>query len=272
MEGRVVAITGASAGIGHACAMRLARAGAAVALSARRADRLTAIETALRSEGARVIAVPGDVTNEADMQALVARTVEAFGRLDVMIANAGVGFHGTLEETPPDVVRRLMDVNFIGTYLAARAAVPVFRRQATGHLLIISSIVGRRGIAGMSAYGATKAAQLGFAEALRTELLGTRINVSVVFPVSTRTEFHDAMKRDFGHAVEGLGPKQTADSVAAAIEAAILKPRPEIYPYAKSRALAILGVLAPRFTDRLVQKYGRRREAYAGPEGPRHHD
>jgi short-subunit dehydrogenase len=262
LEGKVVAITGASAGIGHACALRLSRAGAAVALFARRDDRLAAIEAALRSEGARVLAVPGDVTNEADMQRLVARAVESFGRLDVMIANAGAGFHGSLEETPPEVVRRLMDVNFIGTYLAARAAMPVFRRQAAGHLFVISSIVGRRGIAGMSAYGATKAAQLGFAEALRTELVGTSIHVSTVFPVSTRTEFHDAMRRDFGHAVEGLGPKQTAGHVAAAIEAAILKPRAEIYPYAKSRALAILGVIAPRFTDRLVRKYGRRRKVH----------
>lgn len=257
---KVVAITGASAGIGLACATRLARAGHAVVLSARRGDRLAALAADLTAAGARVLAVPGDVTSEEDMAALVERAVAAFGRLDVMIANAGAGFHGLLEETPPDVVRRLMDVNFIGTYLAARAAMPVFKRQAAGHLFIMSSIVGRRGIAGMSAYSATKAAQLGFAEALRTELLGTGINVTIVFPVSTRTEFHDAMKRDYGHAVEGLGPKQTADDVAAAIEAAIAKPRAEIYPYGKSRALAMLSVVAPAFTDRLVKKYGRRRE------------
>lgn len=255
LDGRVIAITGASAGIGLACATRLSRAGAAVALSARRADRLDSIARDL----SRAIAVPGDVTNEADMQALVARAVETYGRLDVMIANAGAGFHGTLEETPPAVVRRLMDVNFVGTYLAARAAMPVFTRQRAGHLIIMSSIVGRRGIAGMTAYGATKAAQAGFAEALRTELLGTNIEVSTIFPVSTRTEFHDAMQRDYGHAVEGLGPKQTADSVAAAVEAVILEPRPEVYPYAKSRALAVIGVVAPRFTDKLVKKYGRRR-------------
>lgn len=255
----MVAITGASAGIGLASAMRLGGHGASVALSARRGDRLSAIVADLTARGASALAVPGDVTVEADMQALVDRAVEAFGRLDVMIANAGAGYHGTLEDTPPDVVRRLMDVNFLGTYFAARAAMPVFRRQGTGHLIITSSIVGRRGVAGMTAYGATKAAQLGFAEALRTELLGTGIHVSVVFPISTRTEFHDAMRRDYGHAVAGLGPKQTADDVAAAIEAAMLRPRPEVYPYARSRALAVLGVVAPAFTDRLVKKYGRRR-------------
>ena len=259
MTGRVIAITGASAGIGLACATRLARAGNAVVLSARRADRLESAVKELTSEGARAIAAPGDVTREEDMTALVSRAVATFGRLDVMIANAGAGFHGTLEETPPAVVRRLMDVNFVGTYLAARAAMPIFRQQGSGHLVIISSIVGRRGIAGMTAYSATKAAQLGFAEALRTELLGTNIDVSTVFPVSTRTEFHDAMKRDYGHAVEGLGPKQTAGDVAAAVEAVILRPRPEVYPYAKSRALAIVNVVAPRFTDKLVKKYGRRR-------------
>ena len=261
LEGRVVAITGASSGIGLACATRLARAGARVALSARRADRLASIVAALTAGGARAIAVPGDVTSETDIQTLIDRCLDSFGRLDVMIANAGAGYHGTLDETPPEVARRLMDVNFMGTFLAARAALPVFRRQGAGHLIVMSSIVGRRGIAGSSAYGATKAAQLGLAEALRTELTGTGIEVSVVFPVSTHTEFHDAMRRDYGHAIEGLGPRQTADAVAAAIEACILKPRAEVYPYGRARALAVLGVVAPAFTDRLVRKYGRRRPA-----------
>jgi 3-oxoacyl-[acyl-carrier protein] reductase len=254
-----VAITGASAGIGLACATRLARAGASVALSGRRGDRLDAAVADITRDGGRAIAVAGDVTREEHNQQLVDRALAEFGRLDVMIANAGAGYHGTLEETPPDVVRRLMEVNFVGTYLAARAAIPVFKRQHSGHLIVMSSIVGRRGVAGTSAYGATKAAQLGFAEALRTELLGTGIHVSVVFPVSTRTEFHDAMRRDYGHAVSGLGPKQDADDVARAVESALLKPRPEIYPYARSRALAVIGVLAPGFTDRLVRKYGRQR-------------
>ena len=98
------------------------------------------------------------------------------------------------------------DVNFMGTFLGTRAALPVFRARGRGHLIIISSIVGRRGIGQMSGYSATKAAQAGFAEALRAEFAGTPVRVSIVYPVSTETEFRSAMARDYGHSVAGLGP------------------------------------------------------------------
>jgi NAD(P)-dependent dehydrogenase (short-subunit alcohol dehydrogenase family) len=256
---RVVAITGASAGIGRACAERLSADGAAVVLSARRADRLAEVASAIVARGGRALAVPGDVTNEADMRALVDRAVATFGRLDVMICNAGIGFHGTLDETPAGVMRRLVDVNLLGTYYAAHAAYEVFRTQGSGHIIAVSSVAGRRGIAGLCAYSATKAAQIGFIEALRTEFLGTNVHASIVYPVSTRTEFHVAMERDFGQAVEGLGPRQDADVVAAAIADCIAKPKAEVYTHASAWYLAILGVVAPAITDRLVKKYGRRR-------------
>jgi NAD(P)-dependent dehydrogenase (short-subunit alcohol dehydrogenase family) len=201
-----------------------------------------------------------DVTAEADVQRLVARAVESFGRLDIMVCNAGFGYYGSVEETDPSVMRRMMDVNFFGTFLGARAAIPHFRRQGRGHLVIVSSIVGRRGIAQMSGYSATKAAQVGFAESLRSEFAGTDIHVSVVLPVSTETEFREAMTRDYGHAVRGLGPKQTAGTVARAVVACIRRPAPEVYPLVKSRGLTIINALAPGLTDRLVRKYGRRRE------------
>jgi short-subunit dehydrogenase len=201
-----------------------------------------------------------DVTREADVAALAERARSAFGRLDIMICNAGFGFYGTVEETPPDVMRRMMDVNFMGTFYGARAALPVFRAQGHGHLVLVSSIVGRRGIGHMSGYSATKAAQAAFAESLRTEFSGTDIHVSTVYPVSTETEFRDAMSRDYGHSVRGLGPKQSAGDVARAVVRCLERPRPEVYPHALSRALAILNVVAPAFTDRLSRKYGRRRE------------
>ena len=258
-RGRVAVVTGASSGIGLAVARHLARAGAAVVLGARRADKLDEAIAGIRSEGGRADAVTMDVTSETDVSRMVAHAESAFGGLHIAVCNAGFAFYGTVEETPPDVMRRMMEVNFIGTYLTARAVIPIFRRQNCGHLTIVSSIVGQRGIPAMSAYGATKAAQVGFAESLRTEFAGTPIEVSVVLPVSTQTELRDAMRRDFGLSIAGRGPKQSVDDVARAMVEGIRRPRPEIYPHAKSRGLVILNAVAPGLSDRLVKKYGRRR-------------
>jgi NAD(P)-dependent dehydrogenase (short-subunit alcohol dehydrogenase family) len=215
--------------------------------------------TTITAQGGRALAVPGDVTSEADMRTLVQRAVDTFGQLDVMICNAGIGFHGGLGETPGDVVERLLDVNVLGTYYAARAAHDVFVKQQRGHIIAVSSIAGRRGVAGTSAYSATKAAQIGFIESLRAEYLGTNLHASVVYPVSTRTEFHDAIKRDYGHVVKGAGPKQDADVVARAIVRCIESPKPEVYPYRPAWLLSLLSVATPGLADRIVQKYGRRR-------------
>jgi NAD(P)-dependent dehydrogenase (short-subunit alcohol dehydrogenase family) len=259
-RGRVAVITGASSGIGLAVARALAAEGAAVVLGARRTDRLIAAADAIRAGGGAAEAVGMDVTSEPDVQRLVARAFEAFGRLDIMVCNAGFGYYGTVEETAPDVMKRMMDVNFLGTFLGARAALPHFRRQGSGHLIVVSSIVGRRGIPQMSAYSATKAAQVGFVESLRGEFAGTAIHASVVLPVSTETEFRHAMERDFGHSVSGLGPRQPPDAVARALVRCVRHPVAEVYPHAASRGLAILNALSPGLTDRLVRKYGRRRD------------
>lgn len=258
-RGRVAVVTGASSGIGLAVAQHLAHAGAAVVLGARRSDKLREAVERIRAEGGTAEAVTMDVTSEADMTRLVSHAEAAFGGLHIMVCNAGFGFYGSVEETPPDVMRRMMDVNFMGTFLGARATLPIFRRQNSGHLMIVSSIVGQRGIAAMSGYSATKAAQVGFAESLRTEFTGTGIQISVVFPVSTETEFRSAMDRDYGHSVNGLGPTQSVDDVARAMLAGMRRGRVEVYPHAISRGLAVLNAIAPRLTDRLVRKYGRRR-------------
>lgn len=260
LAGRVVAITGASAGIGRACAVRLAAEGAAIVASARRSDLLDGLVRSIEASGGRAIAVAGDVTRETDMQTLVARSVETFGSLDVMICNAGIGYHDAFARTPSDVMRRLVDVNVMGTFYAARAAIDVFMRQDRGHIIAISSIVGRRGIAGSSVYSATKAAQLGLIEGLRAEFLGTNLRASVVFPVGTDTEFHAAIKRDFGHDIQGRGPRQSADDVARAVVDCVVKPRAEVYPFPKAWWLSVLSVIAPAQADRIVQKFGRRVE------------
>ena len=264
LSGRVAVITGASSGIGLACAERLAAEGVAVMLGARRADRLQAAADRIHAQGGRAAWLAMDVTFELEMNELVKRAQDTFGGLDIMMCNAGFGFYGTVEETTPEIMRRMMDVNFIGSYLGARAALPIFQAQQRGHLILVSSIVGRRGIPFMSGYTATKAAQAGFAESLRSEFVGTPIHVSCVFPVSTETEFRAAMARDYGHRVSGLGPNQSVTQVADAIVDCLKHPRPEVYPLAKARGLPLLSAIAPGFTDKLVRRYGRRRDAERG--------
>jgi short-subunit dehydrogenase len=260
---KVIAITGASAGIGRAAAEQLAAEGAAVVLCARRTAELDAVAADITARGGRALAVTADVTSEVDMQRLVAAAVERFGRLDVVICNAGIGFHRRFADTPTEVMRRLMDVNVMGTLYAARAAMDAFTRQGQGHIIAISSIVGRRGVGGSSLYSATKAAQLGLIEGLRAEFEGTPFHASVVLPVGTSTEFHEVIRRDFGHHTQGRGPRQGADSVAKAIVKCVISPRPEVYPYRLAKLLAILNVIAPKLADGFVHRF--RREAEDAP-------
>ncbi|MEO8070400.1 MAG: SDR family NAD(P)-dependent oxidoreductase [Acidobacteriota bacterium] len=258
LSAKVVIITGASSGIGRATAIRAAADGARVVVSARREERLQDLVREIHSAGGSALAVRGDVTREADMHDLVRRGGAEFGRVDVMICNAGIGYHGRLDDTPDTAIRRLVDVNLVGTIYSARAALRVMRAQGHGHIIAISSIVGRRGVAGSSVYSATKAAQVAFIESLRAEFIGTGLHASVVFPVSTTTEFHDAIRRDFSQAVTGYGPRQSAETVADAIVRCILSPKAEVYPLRSSRWLALLAVIAPAQADRFVRRFGRR--------------
>lgn len=257
---RVVLITGASSGIGAACASECSRAGFAVVLVARRADRLQALAASLDAAGGAAMAHAADVTDASAVDGAVAAAVDRFGRLDVAICNAGVGYYARLEDTPADVLSRLMDVNVMGSFHTARASLRVFRRQGHGQLIFVSSVVGRRSVPGSGAYAATKFAQTGLAEAFRTELLGSGIQVSTIFPISTETEFRDAAARTFGHAAGGLGPRQSADHVAREILSLIRRPRAERYALWSARLLALVAVAAPAWCDRVVQRFERRRQ------------
>jgi short-subunit dehydrogenase len=258
-EARVIAITGASAGIGRATALRLAREGCAIVACARRAERLDTLAEEIAAAGGQALTVVADVTSEPAMANFVERTVERFGRLDVMMCNAGFGIYGAIDDISADQMRKLMDVNYFGTFYAARAALPVFRRQQRGHIVIVSSIVGKRGVPYVGAYSATKFAQVGLAECLRSELTGSGIHVSVVCPISTPTEFVEVMVRETGGDIsQSLGPVQPVEQVAEAVARAIERPTAEVYPYRKSRGLVLLNALAPGLTDRVVQRFGRK--------------
>jgi NADP-dependent 3-hydroxy acid dehydrogenase YdfG len=256
-SGRVALITGASSGIGAATAIAFARAGLIVVLAARRGDRLNAVADQITQDGGTALPLVCDVTSDADVDFLVTETIRRFHRLDVVVCNAGIGYNGRLEETSPDAMARLMDVNFMGTFLVARAALPHLKHQRDARLIFVSSIVGQRGIAFGAAYSATKFAQTGLGEALRSELIGSSVRLSLIFPVSTETEFREAMAREQGFTVEGHGPRQPAEHVARAIVRCLTHPRPEVYPHRLSRALVVLNAIAPGLCDRVIRRFGR---------------
>jgi short-subunit dehydrogenase len=254
---RVVAITGASAGIGRAIAMRLARDGASLAICARRGDRLDTVAKEITQAGGTSLPFVADVVQDGEMRAFVDRTVSRWGQLDVMICNAGYGVYGTIDQVAPEKMKAMMEVNYLGTFNAARAALPIFRRQSRGHIVIISSIVGRRGVPYVGGYAATKFAQVGLAESLRAELVGSGIHVTVVYPISTATEFQEVMVRESGFATRAAGPRQSADKVAEAVVRAIERPVPEVYPFRLSKGLAVINAIAPGLADRIVKRWGR---------------
>jgi NAD(P)-dependent dehydrogenase (short-subunit alcohol dehydrogenase family) len=258
-----VVITGGSSGIGAACAHAFARAGMTITLAARGSARLREAADGLTADGARVLPVVADVTDEAAMRMLASRALAAFGRIDILVCSAGLGYHGPFEDTTPDILRRLLEVNVVGTLNAARAMHPYLVAQRDGHVIVISSIVARRGVPGYTAYCAAKAAQAGMAEALRTELGGSGIAVTTVFPVSTVTGFRDAMAREFGVRAEGRGPRQSPEVVARAVLRAMRSRRPEVYTLRRARWLVWAGMCAPRLTDRLTRRFARRPQAPA---------
>ena len=256
---RVVVITGASSGIGRATAVRLARNGAAVVMCARRADRLEAAAADVRAAGGEALPIVADVTRADEVRRLVDAAVERFEHVDVMVCNAGFGIAGAIDDITPDQMQKLVDVNFMGTYHAVRAVLPIFRRRNRGHVIVVSSIVGKRGVPYMGAYAATKFAQAGLAECLRSEVAGSGIHVTVVFPVSTETEFFDVMSRETGTIItRAHGPRQDVSVVADAIARAIDRPVPEVFPHAWSRGLVWLNAAAPGICDRFVQRFGRK--------------
>jgi short-subunit dehydrogenase len=255
---RVVAITGASAGIGRAIAIRLARDGASVAICARRRERLDGVAAEIIQAGGTSLPIVADVTRDSEMRAFVHQTVSRWGQLDVIVCNAGYGVYGTIDQIAPEKMQAMMEVNYLGTFNAARAALPVFRRQHHGHFVIISSIVGKRGVPYVGAYAATKFAQVGLAECLRAELVGSGIHVTVVYPISTESEFYEVMVQHSGHATRARGPRQPAESVANAVARAIEHPVPEVYPYRLSKALAVVNSIAPGLCDRIVKRWGRK--------------
>jgi NADP-dependent 3-hydroxy acid dehydrogenase YdfG len=262
LRGQVVAVMGASAGIGRACVLAFAREGARVAAAARRLDRLETLAAEVAAVGGEALVMQTDVADADQVRRFVQATVDRFGRIDVLVNNAGHGVRGTVEQTPIAAYERLMRVNYLGTVHGCQAALPFMRGQGSGLIVNVSSIVGHRSLPTGGAYAATKAAQISLTEALRVELRGTGVRACSIHPVGTETEFGAVAARESGAGDDapsaGVGPQQSADAVAAAIVRCVRHPRPEVYPYPMARAVVWLAALAPGLSDWLAWRAARR--------------
>lgn len=222
LAGTVVAVTGASSGIGRAAARLLVEAGARVALTARREQRLVDLQNELGSDS--VVWVAGDIADAETNTRLVAAALEKFGRLDSFVASAGVGAYGGVADGSDDDMQSMIDTNFTGTVWGVRAAVPALvSGGGGGDIVIVSSVAGIRGGADEAVYAGTKAAQLVFAGAVDRELRDSGIRVTSICPAAVSTEFAIGRGRTEGDA--WLDKVLTPEDVAGSIVYTLQQPR-----------------------------------------------
>ena len=193
LEGQVIAITGASSGIGKAAALELARHGARVVLGSRREDALLQVAEQVRLTGGEAVYRPTDVSKREDLLALVHLAQESFGRLDVLFSNAGAMPIGPFDELAVEDWETMVDVNIKGVLYGIAAALPVFRQQGSGHFIHTASTAARKTVPNQVVYSATKAAVLALSDGLRQELAG-QIRVSTILPGFTDTAFSEHVK------------------------------------------------------------------------------
>ena len=192
VKGKVVAITGASSGIGEAAARFLAAGGAKIVIGARRTERLATIAADIRKSGGEVETVSVDVTRRGDLEALVGKAQQTFGRIDVLISNAGLMPLSPLDQLKVDEWDRMVDVNIKGVLYGIAAALPVFRKQESGHFINVSSVAGHRIAPNGAVYSATKFAVRALSEGLRQEV-GANIRVTIISPGAVESELAETI-------------------------------------------------------------------------------
>ena len=214
LDGKVALITGASRGIGAAVARKLAEQGVKLGLASRSGDNLGITDA---------VAQPCDVRDSAEVNAIVSATVNTFGRLDIVIPNAGVGAYGPFLELEPDFLEEMIDVNLKGTLYVVRAALPHLLKRGEGDIVTVASEAGRRGIPYEAVYCSSKFGQVGFTRALDNELRERGIRCTNVCPGGVATDF--ALEPGRGRTHEALPGMMSADDVAEVVLFVLTRPR-----------------------------------------------
>lgn len=245
-------VTGASSGIGRAVARQLAARGARVGLLARSGDELQRLAAELPGDGH--VALPCDVADRAAVEAAVARFTAEAGGLDLAVANAGVAYYGPFRELAPERVEQMTAVNWLGTVWTVRAALEPMTAAGRGHLVIVSSGAAQRSFPDAAVYGATKAAQRAFGEALWHELDGSGVGLTLLYPGEIATSLHDHEKERMPVWYRGGPDAADPDALAEALLAAVAAGKRSV---AFPRIVSLLGVahgLSPRLADLVLRR------------------
>lgn len=249
--GTRVLLTGASKGIGRATAEVLAGRGARLGLVARGEDGLRALQGELPGEGHVVL--PADVGDASSAAAAVERFAEEAGGLDVVVANAGMSHYAPLHRQPVEDAEEMTRINWLGTLYTVQASLPHLIGARRGHVVVVSSGAGLRSFPGAAVYGATKAAQRMYADALRHELAGSGVSVTTVFPGEIATGFHDHQREKlpaWRAAQEGVPVEPLAQKIVAAVE----DDRRYVFHPGNVRLLGIVHGISPRLADLMLRR------------------
>lgn len=257
-KNKVIIITGASSGIGKALAIECAKRGASLVLAARDLQKLEETAAGLQQFSAPVLLVKTDVSKEADCESLIRRAIEQFGKIDVLVNNAGISMRALFEEVDLDVLRRLMDTNFWGTVYCTKYALPYLLKSG-GSLVGISSIAGYKGLPGRTGYSASKFAMQGFLEVVRIENMKKGLHVLIACPGFTASNIRNSALAKDGRQ-QGESPRDedkmmTAGEVAVHLCNSIVKRRKSLILTSQGKMTVLLNKFFPSFMDRMVYNH-----------------
>lgn len=257
MKDKVVIVTGGSSGIGKALAFQFGKAGSKVVITGRNEERLNDVGQALDKQGIKNLCLKLDVANEQDNHQLVKETIATFGKIDVLINNAGISMRALFEEIEMDVFKKVMDINFYGTLYATKYCLPHILKSK-GSIVGVSSINGYRGTPARSAYTASKYAMNGFFESLRTEVMHRGVHVLVACPGFTGTNIRNAALTADG-STQGESPRDegkmmTAEQVADAILSAVKRRKRDLVLTTQGKLAVFLNKWMPGRMDKIVFK------------------
>lgn len=258
MKDKIVIITGASGGIGEALAKKFSSEGSIVVIAARQIEKLETLKMELEDAGGKVLAVACDVSKESDCKNLIDQTIKAFGKIDVLINNAGISMRALFNDLDLDVIKKVIDINFWGAVFATKFALPHLLKSK-GSVVGVSSIAGKKGLPGRTGYSASKFALEGFLETLRTENIKNDLHVLVACPGFTASNIRKSSLSKDGSS-QGESPRtenkmMSPDEVADHIYLATLKRKRDLVLTFNGKLTVWLNKFFPAMMDRIVYKH-----------------